>query len=1153
MRVKTLHLVLVLLHFFNGLIGQIDTSFWFVAPSTPTVLPQTPVGLQLQTFNSPATIRVRQPANLSGVDLTINLAANTTTFVNLTPSLTSIQSAPSNTLSNRGLYISSTSNITAHYLLNGTNARMMCSLKGQRGKGTDFYIPFPNNLTAMTDGTSTLQCMGFHIVATENNTSLLITPKAAMVGRAKNVTFLIVLQRGQTFSLIDNNNVNPSELAGSIVSADKPVAVTIAGATGNSAVCPSLFADQIVNSTEIGKEYVIPNGNGTSDFFYILSPFNGNSLTINSGTVTNWLINSFETYSVNSSTVNLSFIQSSKPSYVIHLTNFGCKTEMSQVTPAYCAGSYSTAFSRFSADSLFLQIYTRNGFQNQFSLTVNGNNVPISGTSFTTVPGTAGNLVAARLFYNTSTIPVGAHCRLINAGDVFGASIRNGNTGNGAHYAHLTEFGTSPFVYANSAPTATICSNTNFTLNGVIGGGPISGFWTTNGFGTFSSGSLALTNNIYTPSPLDTNIKPVNIILTSTGICPNKSDTLKLYVKQAPIVAAGINQIKCTNNPTVQLNGQVIGGSTVGVWSAAPPASGTFQNVNSLSTIYYPSSSDTSLNSITIILTSTNNGICNAVTSSLTVTFQKAPLVKASSTPTIVRCSNNATVNLNGYISNGISNGIWTTSGSGIFIPNNISLVNNYIPSGSDLVNFPIKLKLTTPPHPLCLPVSDSVYVVFSDPPTISAGPDLNACKNAAVVNLTATVGGTVTSSVVWSGGSGTFVPSNTALSPTYIATPSETTAGFVYLTVTTTSNGICNAVNDQIKIDFQDAPQANFNAPNVCLGSVTNYSNLSVQVGSGAITQYNWSFGDGNNGNTPNPSHTFSVAGSYPTKLVIVNTYGCRDSIVRTVTVYPLPEVHFSVSRTCNGSFLEFCFKDSTVIQPPSTIPNTGYYWDFGGNNPGFSFAKDTCLGFITHGIFTISHTVTSSHGCVGAFTKTINVTPPPKAKFYFYTTLGNTLNAQYFFVDSSKNAVSWYWDFGNGSTSTQQNPNTFYSQNGTYTVTQIAYDQFGCSHTYTLLIRINNIVEELSKFIPNIISPNADGKNDYWRLDFINAYYPDAEIEIFNRWGESIFKSKGYANAWDGTYRGSPLPVGVYFYTIDLKDARFPEVIKGTITLVK
>jgi gliding motility-associated-like protein len=165
----------------------------------------------------------------------------------------------------------------------------------------------------------------------------------------------------------------------------------------------------------------------------------------------------------------------------------------------------------------------------------------------------------------------------------------------------------------------------------------------------------------------------------------------------------------------------------------------------------------------------------------------------------------------------------------------------------------------------------------------------------------------------------------------------------------------------------------------------------------------------------------------------------------------------------------------------------------------------------------------------------------------------LGNTLNAQYFFVDSSKNAVSWYWDFGNGSTSTQQNPNTFYCQNGTYTVTQIVYDQFCCSSTYTLLIRINNIVEELSKFIPNIISPNGDGKNDYWRLDFINAYYPDAEIEIFNRWGESIFKSKGYANAWDGTFRGSPLPVGVYFYTIDLKDARFPEVIKGTITLVK
>jgi gliding motility-associated-like protein len=87
----------------------------------------------------------------------------------------------------------------------------------------------------------------------------------------------------------------------------------------------------------------------------------------------------------------------------------------------------------------------------------------------------------------------------------------------------------------------------------------------------------------------------------------------------------------------------------------------------------------------------------------------------------------------------------------------------------------------------------------------------------------------------------------------------------------------------------------------------------------------------------------------------------------------------------------------------------------------------------------------------------------------------------------------------------------------------------------------------------IPNIISPNGDGKNDYWRLDFINAFFPDAEIEIFNRWGESIFKSKGYSNAWDGSYRGNPLPVGVYFFTIDLKDPKFPDIIKGTITLVK
>lgn len=71
----------------------------------------------------------------------------------------------------------------------------------------------------------------------------------------------------------------------------------------------------------------------------------------------------------------------------------------------------------------------------------------------------------------------------------------------------------------------------------------------------------------------------------------------------------------------------------------------------------------------------------------------------------------------------------------------------------------------------------------------------------------------------------------------------------------------------------------------------------------------------------------------------------------------------------------------------------------------------------------------------------------------------------------------------------------------------------------------------------IPNAFSPNNDGRNDTWVIDNIDAY-PDARLEVFNRWGSKVYDKTGYRNDWNGMYRGSLLPVGTYFYVITLKD---------------
>lgn len=1138
--------------FFLPTKSQIDTTFWFVAPDVAASMGDAPVYLHIQTYSQAATVYVRQPANTAGVNATLTIPANSINQFNLTASLTAIESAPVNTVSNKGIYISATAKVSVFYSIDAPNNKEMISLKGSRALGMDFYTPFPNSLTTVTTPTDT--GLGFDVVATGTGvTTILITPRAACVGRAKNVTFARNLNQGETFSMKDNNAVNPSELAGSIVSADKPIAVTIRGAIQASASCLSTYADQVTSSDNLGKNYVLPRGNAATDRAFILAPQNSTSLTIHNGTVTNWLINSGETYSID--LAGMAYIETDKPVYVFHTSGYAtCRMAGAQIAPALCVGSYSSAFTRLSPDSLNLNMVIRSGYESSFTLTSNGVNVPIIGmTNFTVVPGTGGQLVAARIYASTLDIPVGSYNELRNADDIFGLGVHNGGP-SGTAYAYASEFGAQTFVQANTVPTATICSNTQFTLNGVVGGGPVTGVWATNGYGTFSGANSQLLNNVYTPHPVDTVISPIKVYLSSTGICPNVTDTLHLTVKQGPIVTPGVGQVVCTNNATVQLNGLVYGATNQGVWSVVAPGNGTFvPGVNTLTPIYNLSNTDTTLSQLKFVLTSTNNAGCAPEWDTVRITMNKAPIVTSSLIKPILRCINNPTVYLQGTVSGTTtSTGLWQTSGTGIFVPSNLSLINNYVPSPADLQTGTVNLVLESTNNQFCLPVRDTVKVIFTQPSVPNAGVDLNSCRNNAVATLSAVISGTATSTGIWLGGSGSFVPDNTAPTATYYASPAEVTAGYVILTFSTTNNGNCFGETDDLRITFQDKPTANFTVNTVCLNEVSFFTDRSLNTsGLGALTGWNWDLGDGTISNTVEPVHTYSTPGTYTATLIVSNTFNCYDTVQRPVFVYGLPTASFQVARACEGSAQRISFIDRSTMSPPDVIPTGGYYWDFGGQ--GFSTQQDTAIVFPSEGIYGVTHIVTSNNNCKSIVTQSVNITPRPRARFKILNNTVLSLGATISFQDSS-NIVpqAWKWRFGNGDSSTVKDPVTTYTANGTYTVSLTIYDQFGCSDTYTSSIAIRNIVSELTQLIPNIISPNGDGKNDVWRLDFIDVFFPGSEIEIYSRWGERIFRSIGYSNAWDGSYKGDPLPVGAYFYIIHLADAD-RSVYKGTVTLLK
>jgi len=87
-------------------------------------------------------------------------------------------------------------------------------------------------------------------------------------------------------------------------------------------------------------------------------------------------------------------------------------------------------------------------------------------------------------------------------------------------------------------------------------------------------------------------------------------------------------------------------------------------------------------------------------------------------------------------------------------------------------------------------------------------------------------------------------------------------------------------------------------------------------------------------------------------------------------------------------------------------------------------------------------------------------------------------------------------------------------------------------------------------SLVIPNTFTPNGDGINDTWDIQFLNSYV-NCTVNIFSRYGEKVFSSIGYGTPWDGTYRGSKLPLGPYYYVIDLKTGY--KLLSGYITIIR
>lgn len=139
---------------------------------------------------------------------------------------------------------------------------------------------------------------------------------------------------------------------------------------------------------------------------------------------------------------------------------------------------------------------------------------------------------------------------------------------------------------------------------------------------------------------------------------------------------------------------------------------------------------------------------------------------------------------------------------------------------------------------------------------------------------------------------------------------------------------------------------------------------------------------------------------------------------------------------------------------------------------------------------------------------------------------------------------SITWTPDslLSSGSAS---NPTTSPPSTTWFVVTVVAPN--GCVSSDSVLV---TVVPDV--VIPTGFTPNGDGWNETWVIDFIELF-PECEVEIYNRWGEQLFRSVGYTRPWDGKYGGGFVPVGTYYYVIQLNDPRFPEAYTGPLTVIR
>ena len=261
------------------------------------------------------------------------------------------------------------------------------------------------------------------------------------------------------------------------------------------------------------------------------------------------------------------------------------------------------------------------------------------------------------------------------------------------------------------------------------------------------------------------------------------------------------------------------------------------------------------------------------------------------------------------------------------------------------------------------------------------------------------------------------------------------------------------------VKADFTNSVSKTCKAP-----ATINFINHSSGVG---VLNYQWDFGDGSTSTSSNPSHTYTASGSYTVSLVAANTSGCTDTLIKphliiigsTKADFQIPEI--------------LCEKTPIFLKNTSNPVPASASWDFG--NGTFSDSVDAIALYAKPGNYNIKM-ISNNGACMDSVTKTLTVIAKPLVSFLSKDTISCEAPFNAYFQNTSTGTTSssrsvsgvqtYYWDFGDGSNSTQQSPSHIYTNEGSYIVKLWVTNASGCTDSLvkTNFVRIKKPIVSIN-----------------------------------------------------------------------------------------